>query len=268
MEMMDLQKTTEQVIDLVKQVSEFVFEERKSFSSNDVRRKSNELHDLVSYVDIASEKKLIAGLSQILPEAGLITEETNSTYKEGLNWIVDPIDGTTNFIQGIPHYCICVALAQGTDLLLGVVIEINRRECFYTWKGAPSYCNGDVIKVSKKTSMDDSFVATGFSVKRHEDLDRNLALLKLWILKTRGVRRLGTAALDLCYVANGVFDLFYETELSAWDVAAGALIVKNAGGMVTDFDGGGDYLFGNSIVATNSNLNRSFLREIKNLSQS
>lgn len=261
-----LEPIAHQVIALVKEVGVFAYNERKTFTAETVRRKSNQLHDLVSHVDIESEKLLIKGLSDILPAADFISEETNSTYKPGLNWVVDPIDGTTNFIQGIPHYCISVALVQDQEIVLGVVLEINRGECFYTWKGGASYCNGQVISVSDKEDLDDTFVATGFSVKNHSQLDKNLELLKIWIERTRGIRRLGTAALDLCYVANGIFDLFYETELSAWDVAAGALIVKNAKGEVTDFEGGGGFLFGNTIIATNGVLHQTFLSEIKKLS--
>jgi len=264
---MELKKLSSEVVQIVKEVGSFIREEHKVFSKANVQFKSDHAHDLVSYVDITAEKLLIEKLGGIFPEAGFIAEESHTEYRDGLNWIIDPLDGTTNFIQRVPHFCVSVALADGEDLLIGVVYEINRDECFYTWKGGGSFCNDDRISVSNVSDLRNSFVATGFSVKNTEKLPANLELLKIWISKTRGIRRLGTAALDLCYVAKGVFDVFYETNLSAWDVAAGALIVQNAGGRVSTFSGGADFLFGDEIIATNALLNQVFLSEIEPLNQ-
>ncbi|MFY0674954.1 MAG: inositol monophosphatase [Bacteroidia bacterium] len=253
---MNLENITSRVIEICREVGAFIASERKSFSESLVKVKGAKVHDLVTHVDLESEKRLITSLKGLVPKAGFITEETNSNYKEGLNWIIDPIDGTTNFVQGVPHYCISVALVQSKEHLIGVVYDVANNDMYYTWKDAPSYCNENIISVSKKNKLRDALIATGFSVKDNSKLNENLALLKLWIEETRGIRRLGSAALDLCYVASGVFDVYYETNLSAWDVGAGALIVKNAGGSVSDFIGGNQYLYGNEILATNGEIHQ------------
>lgn len=256
---MNLKAITTQVCLLAQDVAVFERNEFNTFSQEMAEAKLGQAHDLVSYVDVESEKKLIAGLSKILPQAGFITEETNYEYKTGLNWIVDPIDGTTNFVQGVPHFCISIALAQGSDILLGVVLDVMASNCYFSFKGGHSYCNDKQISVSKKLLFKDSFSGTGFSVKDNSRLSKNINLLEIVIKETRGVRRLGSAALDLCFVAKGVFDFYYESNLSAWDVAAGALIVKNAGGQVSDYKGGDQYLFGDEILASNTKLHANAL---------
>jgi len=258
---MHLEKLCLSAVEIARKTGEFIRREYSSFKKEKVLFKTE--HDLVSYVDIEAEKQLIAELTNLLPAAGLITEESNAAYQKGLNWIIDPLDGTTNFVQRIPHFCVSIALAQDDELLIGVVLEVNSEECFWTWKGATSYCNGEAISVSATQQMKDAFIATGFSVKNTELLKGNLELVETWITNTRGIRRLGTAALDLCYVARGVFDAYHETNLSAWDVAAGILIVKNAGGTVSDFSGGEDFLFGTTILATNKVLHHPFLEKVK-----
>lgn len=240
----------------------YIVQERRGFSNASVQTKGGKVHDLVSYVDKTAESMILDKLIELEPSASIISEETNPSYASGLNWIVDPLDGTTNFVQSIPHYCVSIALAEGNDVLLGLVLEVNRSECFDAIGTKPSELNGQRIEVSKKARLEDTLVATGFSVKNHEELDKNLQLLRMWVEKTRGIRRLGSAALDLCYVANGTFDFFYETNLSAWDVAAGSLIVKNAGGEVTDFKGKNGFLFGNEIMASNGLLHRNFQEQI------
>ncbi|MGB0430554.1 MAG: inositol monophosphatase family protein [Bacteroidia bacterium] len=257
---MSLKEQTKQVIEVCKKVADFIFNERKSFSNGTVQAKANQVHDLVTHVDVESEKRLIKALKSIEPQAGFITEETNHQYKSGLNWIIDPIDGTTNFVQNVPHYCISVALANNEDILLGVVCNVANGDIYYSYKGGLSYCNADVLKVSDKKAITDALIATGFSVKDNSRLKQNLQLLQIIIEQTRGVRRLGSAALDLCYVAKGVFDAYYESNLSAWDVAAGILIVKNAGGQISDYKNGSEFLFGNEILATNGNIHSQLLR--------
>jgi myo-inositol-1(or 4)-monophosphatase len=264
---MQLESITNSVCEICKEVGAFIAQERESFNESLVKMKGAKVHDLVTHVDLESEKQLIASIEKILPNAGFITEETNNTYKKGLNWIIDPIDGTTNFVQGVPHYCISVALVDGKEHLIGVVYDVANLDVYYTWKGAASFCNDAQIKVSDKSQLTDALIATGFSVKDNSRLDQNLALLKLWIEQTRGIRRLGSAALDLCYVASGVFDVFYETNLSAWDVAAGALIVKNSGGLVSDFSGHDEYLFGNEILATNGKIHQVIIDNMAKISQ-
>lgn len=264
---MQLESITNSVCEICKEVGAFIAQERESFNESLVKMKGTKVHDLVTHVDLESEKRLIVSLGKILPNAGFITEETNNKYKDGLNWIIDPIDGTTNFVQGVPHYCISVALVDGKEHLIGVVYDVANRDMYYTWQGASSFCNEKQIRVSAKNQLTDALIATGFSVKDNSRLNQNLALLKLWIEQTRGIRRLGSAALDLCYVASGVFDVFYETNLSAWDVAAGALIVKNAGGSVSDFSNQDEYLFGSEILATNGKIHQAIIDKMAGITQ-
>ncbi len=263
---MHLEKQTKKVIEACQSVAQFISYEQKSFTPEKAKIKAEKVHDLVTYVDVESEKRLIAALSQIEPSAGFISEETNHNYKQGLNWIIDPIDGTTNFVQGVPNYAISVALAHDSEILIAVVFDVAHNSVFYTWQNAPSYFNNEVIQVSKKEDINQFLVATGFSVKDNSRLDQNLEILKYWIVNTRGIRRLGSAALDLCYVAKGVFDMYYETNLSAWDVAAGILIVKNAGGIVSDFKGGDSYLFGQEILVSNGKIHKQLVGQIKKMS--
>jgi myo-inositol-1(or 4)-monophosphatase len=240
----------------------FIAEQRKGFSQTMVEHKG--LHDLVSYVDREAEKMIIAELSTVLPEAGFIAEEgTNDRHGEKYNWIIDPLDGTTNFIQGIPTYAVSIALMEGNELVVGVVYEIGQQECFYAWKNGGAFLNGTKIGVSDKSDLHLSLLATGFPYTNFDMLDSYMLFLKWMLRNSRGVRRIGSAATDLAYVACGRFDAFWEYGLKPWDMAAGALLVKEAGGCVSDFQGTENYVFGIDIVATNTLLHESILQKIK-----
>jgi len=248
---MDLERICEQVCDLSFIVGNFIKQEVNKIGEKDVESKG--LHNFVTYVDKQSQNKLIQELSVICPEAGYIAEETTTKNKaERWNWIIDPLDGTTNFIHGVPCYCISIALTCEDQLMLGVVYEINQGECFYAWKDSPAFLNGHVINVSKRKTLNDSLLATGFPYYDYKQMPEYLRLFEHFMQHTSGVRRLGSAAADLAYVACGRFEGFYEYSLSPWDVAAGALIVQQAGGKVIDFKGGEDYIFGKQIIATNN----------------
>jgi len=240
----------------------FMAEERKNFDANKIENKG--LHDLVSYVDRASEERIICGLQMLLPESGFIAEEgTNNKRGERYNWVIDPLDGTTNFIQGVPLYAVSIGLLDGDELVLGVVYEVGRDECFYAWKDGGAYLNGTAIRVSDRNDVHDALLATGFPYSDFSRINEYLEFLKWTMTNARGVRRLGSAATDLAYVACGRFDAFWEYDLKPWDVAAGALIVKEAGGVVTDYKGGNNYLFGKEIVASNRLLTEPIMTKIK-----
>lgn len=257
-----MQKLCLDVCTLTKKVGVFIKNERNKFSIDRIEIKGK--NDFVSYVDKTSEKQLIEGLSVLLPEAGFIAEEGTSTKKgETYNWIIDPLDGTTNFIHGIPCYAISIALMRNSKIVLGVVYEINLDECFYAWEGSKAYLNEKEICVSKTSKLADSLLATGFPYYDYGRQDEYMDLLKHFTKHTRGIRRLGSAATDLAYVACGRFDGFYEYSLQPWDVAAGVFIVQQAGGKVTDFKGGDDYIFGKEIVAGNSLCFTEFLNSVK-----
>ncbi|MFZ4724440.1 MAG: inositol monophosphatase family protein, partial [Paludibacter sp.] len=187
-----------------------------------------------------------------LPESGFIAEEgTNDIQGERYNWVIDPLDGTTNYIQGVPIYSVSIGLLDGDELVLGVVYEVGRDECFYAWKGGGAYLNGKAIRVSDRNNIHDALLATGFPYSDYSQMTEYMAFLEKMMKEARGVRRLGSAAADLAYVACGRFDAFWEYDLKPWDVAAGAVIVKEAGGKVTDYKGGNNYLFGREIIASN-----------------
>ncbi len=258
----NLQSLCLEVCELSRQVGAFIKNEREQFSVNKIEVKGK--NDFVSYVDKTSEIKLIEKLSALLPDSGFIAEEGTSTKKGDVyNWIIDPLDGTTNFIHGIPCYSISIALMQNKELVLGVIYEINLDECFYAWQGSKAYLNGQEINVSKVPTLADSLLATGFPYYDYSKLDQYMEVFKYFMKNTHGLRRLGSAATDLAYVACGRFDGFYEYCLQPWDVAAGAFIVQQAGGKTTDFNGGDNYVFGKEIVAGNSLFFSEFLNTIK-----
>jgi myo-inositol-1(or 4)-monophosphatase len=198
----------------------------------------------------------------LAPEAGFIAEEGTGERKEGLNWIIDPLDGTTNFVHGLPCYCISIGLANGSDMLVGVVLEVTRNECFSAWKGGGAWLNGKAILVSQRRRLQESLLATGFP---YDDFDKEAAymeLLRALMHNSRGIRRLGSAAADLAYVACGRFEAFYEYGLNPWDVAGGALLVREAGGTVTDFGNGDDWLFGEELLASNGHIHGELIGPI------
>jgi myo-inositol-1(or 4)-monophosphatase len=237
-------------------------EERKRFDVSKVETKG--LHDLVSYVDKTSEMRIIAGLQKLLPESGFIAEEgTSQKVGEHFNWVIDPLDGTTNYIQGVPVYAVSIGLLENDEMVMGVVYEVGRDECFYAWKDGGAFLNGKAIHVSTRNDINDALLATGFPYNDFSKLEGYLEFLKWTMTNARGVRRLGSAATDLAYVACGRFDAFWEYDLKPWDVAAGSLIVKEAGGKVSDYSGGNDYLFGKEIVATNGLLDELILSKIE-----
>jgi myo-inositol-1(or 4)-monophosphatase len=252
---MDLKKMTQQVAECAKKVGQFIREERKTFSYQRVEIKG--LNDLVSYVDKTSEKMLVDQLSVIFPEAGFIVEENTKSEKKKYNWIVDPLDGTTNFIHGIPCYAISIALEFNGEIIIGVVYEVAQDECFWAFKDGGAFANGKPISVSERTKLSESLIATGFPIYNFSRLDAFIHTLTHLMKNTHGIRRIGAAAADLCYLACGRVDAFFEYNLNPWDVAAGALIVTEAGGTVSDFKGYQNWLFGKEIVATNKHLQNS-----------
>jgi len=259
---MNLEKICEQVVELTNTTGEFIRNERKIFSQKSVEIKG--VHDFVSYVDKTSEQQLVSSLSKILPSAGFIAEEgTGKPSPDGLNWVIDPLDGTTNFIHGLPPFAISIALMEGNEVILGVIYEINLNETFWAYQGSKSYLNGNPIHVSGVNTVNDSLVATGFPYYDYDRIVPFFKTMEYFMRYSHGVRRLGSAATDLAYVACGRFDAFYEYSLHPWDVAAGSLIVQQAGGKVCDFSGEKNYIFGKEIIATNLNVHDEFLGTIK-----
>jgi myo-inositol-1(or 4)-monophosphatase len=258
----DLEQITLEVCELSRTVGKYLQSEKDQLNASEVESKG--LHDFVSYVDKSSEKRLMQELHKILPQAWFIAEEspdlkTNDLY----NWVIDPLDGTTNFIHGLPVYSISIALIEKNEVVSGVVYEPNRDECFYAWKESKAFLNGQIIEVSRAARIKDCLLATGFPYYDYSKLGQYLELFHYLLKNTHGIRRMGSAAVDLAYVACGRFDGFYEYSLHPWDVAAGSFIVERAGGRVSDFSGNKNYLFGKEIAATNQAVYQEFIQLVK-----
>jgi len=258
---MDLKLICEQTIHLAKLVGQEIKGKRNGFHFNQVESKG--LHDFVSHVDKEAEARLIEGLSQIMPGSGFIAEEGSGNFVEnGYNWIVDPLDGTTNFIHGLTPYAVSIALSFNNEIVLGVIYEVSLDECFYSWKGALAYLNGAPIAVSQQATVNDSLIATGFPYYNYSRLKQYMKTMEFFMQHSHGLRRLGSAATDLAYVACGRFEVFYEYSLQPWDVAAGAFLVQQAGGEVSDFEGGQNYIYGKEIIASNKLIYKEFLNSV------
>lgn len=250
--------------DLGRTVGAYIKDQGSMLKSEQIEEKGD--HDYVTYVDKTAEKMLVAGLRELLPEAGFITEEkTDSTKGDIYNWIIDPLDGTTNFIHQVPVFCVSIALKEKDEIVAGVIYEINLDECFYAWKGGKSMLNGNIIEVSLRTDFNTSLIATGFPYYDYDKLDAYLKVFSEMMKETAGLRRLGSAAADMAYTAAGRFEGFYEYGLHPWDVAAGIIIVKQAGGIVTDFKGGNDALFGKELICGNPHIHKNMLTIISRL---
>lgn len=260
--MIEYQHLCLQVCEIAKQAGSFIRKEAATFSVRNVEVKG--LHNFVTYVDKGAEKLIINRLQEIFPEAGFIAEEgTNTTRGKRFDWVIDPLDGTTNFIHGLPPYSVSIGLLDNHIPVLGVVYEIALDECFYAWKDGPAYLNGKEIRVSDRTKVQDALIATGFPYYDYHLMRPYIDCLEHFLRHSHGVRRLGSAAADLAYVACGRFEAFYEYGLSPWDVAGGACILQQAGGRLSDFSGGDSFIFGKELVAANSAIFNEFLETIQ-----
>ena len=243
---------------LTKRVAEFIKQEAGRVSEHQIQDKDH--NSLVSYVDETAERMLVEGLSQIMPAATFITEEkTVENTKSALQWIIDPLDGTTNFLHGIPIYSVSVALVVKDEPVVGIVHEINQDESFYAYKGGGAFLNDGRIHVKHTPELANALIATGFPGRSFEHLSAYEKAMNVLMQSTRGIRRLGSAAVDLAYVACGRYDGYFEYGLNAWDIAGGILLVKEAGGTITNFSGGDDALYNGEMLATNGHIHKSFL---------
>jgi myo-inositol-1(or 4)-monophosphatase len=288
----NLEKYTLAVCEIARQAGAYIREERRKFSFDSVERKH--AHDYVSYVDKGSERLIVSALRELLPEAGFITEEGTAEARsevcgvrsEELLWVVDPLDGTTNFIHQYAPYAVSIALLQGKTVLIGVVYEICADECFYAWKGGGAWLCGmrseecgmrnvecgtrseecgvrsERLHVSSQ-KMQDALLCLQFPYNS----DAYKPVMKRLIDRLYGhvgsIRACGSAAMALCQVAAGRLDGYAEQYIGQWDYMAGSLIVMEAGGTVTDYSGSQDFTQGNSVVATNGVIQQDFLSVIK-----
>ncbi|MDH4091347.1 MAG: inositol monophosphatase [Cyclobacteriaceae bacterium] len=261
---MNLKDIERNVIGVCQEVGEFIYTEGSNFDLTRIEQKDG-FANLVSYVDKEAERRLVKAFHEIFPEAGFITEEgtVEQSKSNEYNWIIDPLDGTTNFLHGLPIYAISVALTQRDKPILGVVYHIVRKECFHAIEDGNAYCNDKIIHVSAVPTLQESLLATGFPYYHFDKRDKYLDIIKEFLEHSHGIRRLGSAAIDLAYVACGRIEGYFEYNLNAWDVAGGVIIVRQAGGIVTDFKGGDDFLFGGELCAANKNVHPEMLDLVK-----
>ena len=259
--MKSLEELTLSVCDVARRAGAYIAEERRKFQDEQVERKH--AHDYVSYVDKGSERLIVEALHGMLPEAGFVTEEGSATYHdEQYCWVVDPLDGTTNFIHQYPSYCVSIALCCGREIQLGVVYEVTTQACYYAWKGGGAWRDGQQLHVSSH-AIGDALLC--LQLPYNSDAYRPVIhrLIDAFYGRAASVRMIGSAALALCYVAAGWLDGYVEKYIGQWDYMAGALIVSEANGCVTDYDGRADFTQGNSVVATNGVIHQDLLKVVK-----
>lgn len=261
---MNLAQVEKGVISVCYEVSEFMRKEQAAFDRSRIEQKTG-FNNLVSYVDKESEKMIVSALEKLVPQAGFITEEGTvaQALEEEYAWIIDPLDGTTNYLHGLPLFAISIALVRNKKPILGVVHNVVPNECFHSIGNGKAYCNDTEIRVSAISSLNESLLATGFPYYHLDKRDVYLDIIKDFLAKTHGIRRLGSAAIDLAYVACGRLEGFFEYNLNAWDVAAGTFILEQAGGKVTDFKGGDNFIFGGEMCASNTAIHAEMLDTIR-----
>ena len=291
--MIDLEKCTLAVCEIARRAGAYIKGEREKFSLESVERKH--AHDYVSYVDKGSEQLIVSALRELLPEAGFITEEGTAedshrfhrlSQKDGLTqkmcWVVDPLDGTTNFIHQYAPYAVSIALMEGKEILIGVVYEICADECFYAWKGGGAHLEvksegekseklrneecgvrSDRLRVSSQ-KIQDALLCLQLPYNSDAYKPTIKRLIDAFYGNVGSIRMCGSAAMALCYVAAGRLDGYAEQYIGQWDYMAGSLIVMEAGGVVTDYVGSEDFTQGNSVVATNGVIQQELLEELKN----
>lgn len=261
---MDWESILQEALPVVAEAAAFIRSQAGLVADDVVEAKSR--NSLVSYVDREAEGMLVSGLRAVLPAATFITEEsTVEQVHDEYTWVIDPLDGTTNFLQQIPFYCVSVALVHDRDIIIGIVHDVEHDEVFYAWKGGGAWCNGKQIHVSKRHDVGDVVVATGFPYASRDVYPQLTAIFDFFLKNARGIRRLGSAALDLAYVACGRVDVYYETSLNEWDIAAGILLVTEAGGITTDFAKGDNMLQNGQVIAANAHVHADVATHIQNI---
>lgn len=260
MDQTELKRMTLAVCDIAKSAGSYIKEERAKFSLSKVERKH--AHDYVSYVDKGSEQRIVSALRQLLPEAGFITEEGSAGHdQEQLVWVIDPLDGTTNFIHQYAPYAVSIALMQGQQVIIGVVYEICANECYYAWQGGGAYLNGEAIHVSQQ-KIEDALLCLQLPYNSEAYKPTAKHFIDTFYGHCASIRMNGSAAMSLCYVAAGRLDGYAEQYIGQWDYMAGSLIVMEAGGIVTDYSGSAEFTRGNSVVATNGIIQQDLLNAI------
>ena len=256
-----LKKTLKFIVDLSRRVGDYIY--NRTASKKKIISYKGEI-DLVTQFDRRSQNLIVKALTAKFPDFGILSEENVSHNTDlPVKWIIDPLDGTTNFVHGLPIWSISIALEISGEILLGVVYDPTRGEMFSAIKKCGAFLNKKKIKVSKIKKLSRSLLITGFPYDIRRSKDNNLNHFNNFAVRAQAVRRLGSAALDLCYTACGRFDGYWELKLSPWDQVAGFLILKEAGGKVTDFQGKKFDIYGDEVLGTNGLIHRQMMRVLK-----
>lgn len=210
--------------------------------------------DFVTEIDKAAEDAVIEVLKKAYPDHAILAEESGATGDSEYVWIIDPIDGTTNFIHGFPQYCVSIALQHKGQITQAVIFDPAKNELFTATRGRGAFLNDQRIRVSKRHNMKEALIGTGFPFRETDNFDEYIRIFRSVTEKTAGLRRAGAAALDLAYVAAGRLDAFWEKGIMPWDIAAGSLLVLEAGGLISDLQGEGDYLHGGNVICGNPKI--------------
>ncbi len=256
----NLEELTMAVCRIAREATNYIAEQRRTFS--DERVECKHAHDYVSYVDKGSEHLIVDALRQLLPEAGFITEEGTAAYShEQYCWVVDPLDGTTNFIHDYAPYCVSIALCRSHEILVGVVCEVTTGHCYYAWQGGGAWRDGKPLHVAAH-NIGDALLCLQLPYNSDAYRPTIHRLIDTFYGHAASIRMIGSAAMALCYVAEGTLDGYMEQYIGQWDYMAGALIVAEAGGRVTDYAGNTDFTQGNSVVAANTLIHSDLLSAI------
>jgi myo-inositol-1(or 4)-monophosphatase len=259
---MDLKDICIKVESIAAEAAEFIMKESEGFDVSFAKSKG--LHDFASYVDLGAEKILVERLGDLLPEAGFLVEEgTSSKRGSRYCWVVDPLDGTTNFMHKLHPFAISIALSENDEPVAGIVYEAGGNEKFSAWKGGGTWLNGKKICVSDIADLSNSLISTGFPYNDFDHLEDYLECLQYFMKKSQGVRRMGAASVDLAYVSCGRYEAFFEYGLKPWDIAAGSLLIKEAGGLVSDFSGNSNKLTGFEFIGSNNLVFPEFLEIVR-----
>jgi len=239
---------------------------RDGFGKNILIEFKTDEANLVTSIDKAAEKLIKEFIYRNYPSHSIIAEESGHEKKSSdYTWVIDPLDGTTNFAHGLPIFSVSIGLLKKNEIILGVIYDVMRDIMYTSEKGGGAYANDKKIVVNNNSKLNQSVLVTGFAYNRNDEYREAVKLFGSFLSKTRAVRRLGSAAIDFCYVASGVFDGFWEINLNPWDVCAGMLIVKEAGGVVTNFKNEEINVNSNQFLATNSKVHNEMIKVMQNL---